>query len=520
MNGSVGSEHLARSYFRTRRAPSPTIAAIVVPHPNPFRDSLRSSQWNPPIKFDFSQPASSNVAHVEHKDVDVAGLHARKAAEEKAVDDGSGVVQVWRVEDFKKVEVDDSTLGQFFGGDSYVILYTYQKDGTEEYIIYFWQGRDSSQDEKGASALLTKELDDELQDRPVQVRVVQGKEPAHFRAMFHGEMIIRAGGKASGFKNREDSDSYDVDGTELYHVKGTTSDNTYGVQIKEASTELNSGDCFVLLVPGKTFIWNGNGSNDAEKAAAASIAEIIKVGDVTILEEGGEPEEFWTALGGKADYPKMRPGEPEPADPRLFQCSNVTGNFEVDEVCNFTQDDLVDDDVMLLDCYSSVFLWIGHNANKTEKEEAVKTAQQYVATANDGRDEDTPIMVVKAGREPNLFSQHFLGWDDDYFTKNQFIDPYASKLDAMKATQEEHEEEEPVVISKDSDVSEILSGVKEGATFTVEELKAGVDGIDNSRKENYLSDSDFQAAFGMDKAAFAGLAKWKQQGAKKKVGLF
>jgi len=32
----------------------------------------------------------------------------------------------------------------------------------EEYIIYFWQGRESSQDEKGASAILATQLDDEV----------------------------------------------------------------------------------------------------------------------------------------------------------------------------------------------------------------------------------------------------------------------------------------------------------------------------------------------------------------------
>ena len=33
--------------------------------------------------------------------------------------------------------------------------------------------------------------------------------------MFKGAMIVRAGGKASGFKNKNDTDSYDVDGTEV-----------------------------------------------------------------------------------------------------------------------------------------------------------------------------------------------------------------------------------------------------------------------------------------------------------------
>ena len=108
-------------------------------------------QWEPPMKFDFSAPPPSSVAKgVEQKEVDYAGLHARKVAQDQPVDDGSGTVQVWRVEDFKRVPVDEGTVGQFFGGDSYVILYTYEKAGTKEYIIYFWQGRDSTQDEKGA----------------------------------------------------------------------------------------------------------------------------------------------------------------------------------------------------------------------------------------------------------------------------------------------------------------------------------------------------------------------------------
>ena len=37
--------------------------------------------------------------------------------------------------------VDPKMYGQFFGGDSYVILYTYVVNRKENYIIYFWQGQ-------------------------------------------------------------------------------------------------------------------------------------------------------------------------------------------------------------------------------------------------------------------------------------------------------------------------------------------------------------------------------------------
>jgi hypothetical protein len=43
------------------------------------------------------------------------------------------------------------------------------------------------------------ELDSELGGAAVQVRVVQGKEPAHFLTIFSGKMIILRGGKASSF---------------------------------------------------------------------------------------------------------------------------------------------------------------------------------------------------------------------------------------------------------------------------------------------------------------------------------
>ena len=39
--------------------------------------------------------------------------------------------------------------GQFYGGDSYILLYTYKKGKNDAYILYFWLGNDSTPDEKG-----------------------------------------------------------------------------------------------------------------------------------------------------------------------------------------------------------------------------------------------------------------------------------------------------------------------------------------------------------------------------------
>ena len=42
--------------------------------------------------------------------------------------------------------------------------------------------------------------------------------------------------------------------------------------------------------------------------------------------------------------------------------------FTVEAIPQFTQEDLVEDDVMLLDTWDSVFIWLGVNCNKVRYE--------------------------------------------------------------------------------------------------------------------------------------------------------
>ena len=123
------------------------------------------------------------------------------------------------------------------------------------FICLFVQ--ESSQDERGAAALHAVQLDDRYGGAPVQVRVVQSKEPDHFLLVFKGRMVVHSGGRASGFKNRFEEDSYDVDGTRLFHVRGTNEFDTRAVQVEEVASSLNSNDCFVLETPPATYIWYG-----------------------------------------------------------------------------------------------------------------------------------------------------------------------------------------------------------------------------------------------------------------------
>ena len=70
---------------------------------------------------------------------------------------------------------------------------------------------------------------------------------------------------------------------------------------------------------------------------------------------------------------------------------------------------MLQDDVMLLDVFNTLFVWVGSGANSTEKSVANKVASQYIAAAAevDGRDPATNIVTINAGSEPLLFTCHF-----------------------------------------------------------------------------------------------------------------
>lgn len=358
---------------------------------------------------------SSHVAKIENVPFDAATLHTSRtmAAQHGMEDDGSGNKQIWRIEGSAKVPVSPSHYGQFYGGDSYIILYDYRHGNKQGKIIYTWQGADSSQDEITTSAFLSVQLDEELGGTPVQTRVVQGKEPPHLMSLFGGKpLIVYKGGTSRGGGQTSPA------ATRLFQVRSSTSGATRAVELDPAAKELNSNDVFVLKTPSATYLWVGQGASDAEKSGAQELLKVLGA-SATQVAEGREPGSFWDALGGRAPYrtsPRLKDKKMDAHPPRLFACSNKSGRFVIEEVPGeLTQDDLATDDVMLLDTWDQVFVWIGKDALEEEKTEAQTSATRYIETDPANRDRRTPITVIRQGHEPPTFTGWFLGWEDDYW---------------------------------------------------------------------------------------------------------
>ncbi|KAJ8346782.1 hypothetical protein SKAU_G00281830 [Synaphobranchus kaupii] len=360
---------------------------------------------------------SNSIAKIDKVPFDAATLHdsPAMAAQHGMVDDGNGKKQMWRIEGADKVPVDPSTYGQFYGGDSYIILYNYHHGGRQGHIIYMWQGMDSSQDEIGACAILAAQLDEELGGGPVQVRVVQGKEPAHLISLFGGKpMVVYKGGTS-----REGGQTAPAE-TRLFQVRSNSAGCTRAVEVDAAASNLNSNDAFILVTPEGCFLWVGQGASDTEKRGAQQLCSILGV-SASQLGEGGEADEFWEALGGKAAYRTSTrlKDKMDTHPPRLFACSNKTGRLIIEEVPGeMTQEDLATDDVMILDTWEQVFVWIGNEAHEEEKTEAMTSAVRYIETDPANRDRRTPIVKMKQGLELPTFTGWFLGWDNEYWSSD------------------------------------------------------------------------------------------------------
>ncbi|XP_057467993.1 villin-2-like [Actinidia eriantha] len=333
--------------------------------------------------------------------------------------EGGGKIEVWCINGSAKTPVPKEDVGKFFSGDCYIILYTYHSgDKKEDYYLCCWIGKDSIEEDQKMAARLATSMFNSLKGRPVQGRIIQGKEPPQFIAIFQ-PLVFLKGGMSSGYKNYIadkglNDETYTPDCVALIRISGTSLHNNKTMQVDAVATSLNSNECFLLQSGSSMFTWHGNQSTFEQQQLALKIAELLKPGvAVKHAKEGTENSSFWFALGGKQSYTSKKVSQEIMRDPRLFTYSfNKAGKFEVEEVYNFSQDDLLTEDILILDTHAEVFVWVGQSADSKEKQSAFEIGQKYigVAASLDGLSPYVPLYKVMEGNEPCIFTSYF-SWD-------------------------------------------------------------------------------------------------------------
>jgi len=356
----------------------------------------------------------SNLAGVGGE-TDAALRKSAAESEESFTGAGAGPgLEVWRIEKFEPTRTDASEHGTFYSGDAYIVLHTYVVEETDAlaWNLHFWLGKDSTQDERGASAFFTVAIDDMLNGAPVQYRETEGHESSAFMKLFP-VMRTLEGGVASGFTKVE-PESYTP---RLLHVFKTVSVKVKQVPLSAAS--LNHGDAFILDGGLKLWQFNGSGCGPFERRRASEVFESIKEerdgeADDTVIDgdEVDGMDDFWAILGGKGDIAAEAPegahGSP-PVDPdavagsgakKLYKVSDSTGELGVELVA---EGDAIDasavtpDDVwlMLVGDGAAAFMYAGAKCSRSER--FMMAAQQDKILEGAGADAWTPVTTCASG---------------------------------------------------------------------------------------------------------------------------
>ena len=357
------------------------------------------------------------------------------ATAEPAWNDGRVGVEpgliVWRIEDFAVVPVPKDKYGQFFDGDSYIVLHSWKmgsKDQPESqklgHDIFFWLGSKTSQDEAGTAAYKTVELDEFLHGAATQHREIQASPSDEFVALFP-RLTVRRGGIASGFRHVEEGQKEEV--TTLLRVfkhAAAGRDSIVVLEVEPTWQSLDEGDVFVLDKGDKIWVWQGKKCSPMEKAKAAQVVHdmtLAKHVDVEVLAQNESRSRTVVGLLGggdqTGDFHAARPlgvsaAAAEHARPRrLFRLSDASGQLTFDLVkdgSSISKSDLDGNDVFLFDdAGKEIWVWEGQGASRAEKAMWLRVAQSYVRKLQSEDDQSeaylTPIAKVKEGNESVAF---------------------------------------------------------------------------------------------------------------------
>lgn len=328
-----------------------------------------------------------------------------------------GKLEVWRVDGDQVSIVPSEGEIKLFSGDCYIVKYTYPGSQRDESILYTWLGIASIKEDRVDAISHMIDMADSKKGTPVLAQIFEGKEPDQFFWVTQ-RLIVLKGGMSTRYRNsiaeKDFADyTYDASSTAFFRVQGSSPENMQAIQVNMVAGSLNSSYCYILQSEAAVFSWIGSLTTSRDHDLLDRMLELLNPAwQPKSLREGGEPEEFWMALGGKADYPREKEIRKHIEDPHLFVCNCSEDDFKVKEIFSFTQDDLTTEDVFILDCCTEIYVWIGSQSNIQSKLQALKCGLKYLEgdILAQGIPLETPLYIVTERHEPEFFTC-FFDWD-------------------------------------------------------------------------------------------------------------
>lgn len=384
-----------------------------------FKSKFKEWPQTPDLKLSSEDGRGKVAALLKCQGLNVKGLMKAAPAKEEphSYIDCTGNLQVWRVNDKDKVLLSSSDQSKFYTGDCYIFQYTYPGDDKDECLVGTWFGKKSIEEDRVTAVSLASKMVESAKFQAVQTRLYEGKEPIQFFVIFQSLQVFK-GGLSSGYKkfiaeNGIDDDSYSEDGLALFRIQGSGPENMQAIQVEHVASSLNSSYCYILHDGNTVFTWAGNLTTALDQELMERQLDVIKPNTQSRSQkEGSETDQFWSLLGGKSEYSSQKLVRELESDPHLFSCILSKGNLKVKEIHHFTQDDLMTEDVFILDCRSSIFVWVGQQVDFKVRLQALDVGEKFIVLdfLMENLARETPIFTVMEGNEPPFFTRFFT-WD-------------------------------------------------------------------------------------------------------------
>nr|XP_011460943.1 PREDICTED: villin-1 isoform X2 [Fragaria vesca subsp. vesca] len=350
--------------------------------------------------------------------------------------DCRGKLKVWWVDGDRLSLVPASEQRKLFSGDCYILQYTYLGNERDENLFYAWLGRGSVMEDKRDAISHMNAMVESGRGKPVVAQILENKEPSQFFSILQ-TLIVFKGGRSQRYKKFVAEmgiadETYDESKTALFRVQGMSPHNMQAIQVDTVWGSLNSSYCYILQTGTSVITWIGNLSSARDHDLLDRMLELINpTWQAISVREGSESDVFWSALGEKAEYARGKEIKGYIEDPHLFMLSGTEGDFKVQEIYNFTQDDLNTEDMLVLDCHIEIYVWIGSLSNIKSKQQALTLGLKFLETdvLMEGLSLETPIYVVSEGHEPPFFTR-FFEWDPS--KSNMHGNSFERKLAILK----------------------------------------------------------------------------------------